>query len=270
MGPAPPRTATSGRRRRWTIQPADRRCVSNLAASAALFRRRRVAVEDRANISARGVHPTVWLCLPGMTSNPCAGNLDATVLAPDGARSTEVFRPAANPKIDCFYVPDAVGGCQHQRAAGGRPRCGSRHPRPGGPVRLALPVIRPRAPADHAAWPRVGAGRLADPTGRPRAGRAGPDLGLARLLGPRQRQPRGGADRALAGAGELIALISAEVVRNPAERALLVSAILPGGNLLVPAGRDVGGDFQTIAACRAPHPACLRGRLQHARRRAPQ
>ena len=39
-----------------------------------------------------------------MTSNPCAGNLDATVLAPDGTRSTEVFRPAANPKIDCFYV----------------------------------------------------------------------------------------------------------------------------------------------------------------------
>jgi hypothetical protein len=72
------------------------------------------------------------------------------------------------------------------------------------------------------------------------------------------------------GAGELIALISAEVDKNPAERALLVSAILPGGNLLVPAGRDVGGDFQTIAACRAPHPACLRGRLQHARRRAPQ
>ena len=49
-------------------------------------------------------HPTVWLCRPGMTNNVCAGDLDATVLAPDGTRSTEVFRPAANPKIDCFYV----------------------------------------------------------------------------------------------------------------------------------------------------------------------
>ena len=54
------------------------------------------------------------------------------------------------------------------------------------------------------------------------------------------------------GAIELIELISAEVDKNPAERALLVSAILPGGNLLVPAGRDAGGDFQTIPACRAP------------------
>ena len=53
-------------------------------------------------------HPTVWLCRQGMTINPCAGNLDATVLAPDGTRSAEVFGPAANPKIDCFYVYPTV------------------------------------------------------------------------------------------------------------------------------------------------------------------
>ena len=49
-------------------------------------------------------HPTVWLCRPGMTANPCDGNLNATVVQPNGGTSVEPFDPATSPKIDCFYV----------------------------------------------------------------------------------------------------------------------------------------------------------------------
>ena len=48
-----------------------------------------------------------WLCRPGR-SDACTVNLDATVIAPDGARKIEKFVPAANPKFDCFYVYPTV------------------------------------------------------------------------------------------------------------------------------------------------------------------
>ena len=50
----------------------------------------------------------------------------------------------------------------------------------------------------------------------------------------------------------LRALIAADVDPKPAVRALMVSAILLGGNVLVKRGKDVGRDFLHIAACRSP------------------
>jgi hypothetical protein len=51
------------------------------------------------------------------------------------------------------------------------------------------------------------------------------------------------------GAMMLIALLRAEVDPKPAVRKLLVSALLMGGNLTVPIGKTVGGDFQNIPEC---------------------
>ncbi len=179
-------------------------------------------------------HPTVWLCRPGMTSNPCAGNLDATVLTPDGTRSTEVFRPAANPKIDCFYVyptlseaasitapltadPDAVAVTRAQVGRFASLR------------RLFVPVYRqitlhglalalagqPIPPAARSLAGQDVTSAWHDYLDHDNAGR-----GVV-LIGHSQE------------ALELIALISVEVEKNPAERAILVSAIVPGE----PAGR---------------------------------
>ena len=44
-------------------------------------------------------------------------------------------------------------------------------------------------------------------------------------------------------------LIAEEIDGKPEQR-LLLSAILPGTTVLVPQGRDVGGDFKTIPLCR--------------------
>jgi hypothetical protein len=52
------------------------------------------------------------------------------------------------------------------------------------------------------------------------------------------------------GASLLIALIKHEVDPSPTERRLLVSAVLMGGNVTVPTGQVVGGDFTHIPACR--------------------
>src|SRR5262245_50112536 len=45
-------------------------------------------------------------------------------------------------------------------------------------------------------------------------------------------------------------LLASEVDPNPKLRRELVSALLLGGNVTVAAGRDSGGDFQNIRACR--------------------
>jgi hypothetical protein len=52
------------------------------------------------------------------------------------------------------------------------------------------------------------------------------------------------------GAGMLTQLIRREIDRNPKVRRRLVAAYLMGGNVVVPKGRDVGGDFAHVPACR--------------------
>jgi len=47
---------------------------------------------------------TVWLCKPGLASNPCEGDLSATVIHGDGTTSIEKASSAQDPPIDCFYV----------------------------------------------------------------------------------------------------------------------------------------------------------------------
>jgi Protein of unknown function (DUF3089) len=53
------------------------------------------------------------------------------------------------------------------------------------------------------------------------------------------------------GAGMLRELIKDEIDSNPSDRKLLVSGLLMGGNVSVPNGGVVGGDFQHLPACQA-------------------
>ena len=60
------------------------------------------------------------------------------------------------------------------------------------------------------------------------------------------------------GADVLDELIQNEIDRNPAERKLLVSAILLGGDVTVKQGSFVGGSFQHVPACTSPtETACV-------------
>ncbi|HEV7722283.1 MAG TPA: hypothetical protein VGO60_13415, partial [Iamia sp.] len=44
-----------------------------------------------------------WICRPDLADDECR-DLDVTVLNPDGTTTVEEREPAADPKIDCFYV----------------------------------------------------------------------------------------------------------------------------------------------------------------------
>jgi len=52
--------------------------------------------------------PTVWLCRPGLSDNPCEADQTATIVRPDGTTSMQAAMPAKDPPIDCFYVYPAV------------------------------------------------------------------------------------------------------------------------------------------------------------------
>src|SRR5712691_4201685 len=52
---------------------------------------------------------TVWLCKPGLASNPCTPSLSTTVFSPSGAKlGTDNVKPVKDPKVDCFYVYPTV------------------------------------------------------------------------------------------------------------------------------------------------------------------
>jgi hypothetical protein len=58
--------------------------------------------------AARAPQKTEWLCFPGRAGNPCETSLRTTVLGPDGSRKVTQPRPAPRPAIDCFYVYPTV------------------------------------------------------------------------------------------------------------------------------------------------------------------
>jgi pimeloyl-ACP methyl ester carboxylesterase len=200
--------------------------------------------------------PTVWLCRPGLdtptpnpTPNPCEGSLATTVLRADG---TETVRPTPRPgdrPIDCFYVYPTV----------------STQPTPNADLTIEPAEIS----VAHAQASRFSS--------------------VCRVYAPMYRQltlqtiSGGGTgtaqERAIAygdvanawneyldtyndgrpvvlighsqGSAMLTALLRLQIEKDPAQLDLVVSALLPGWNIEVPAGGDVGGTFQEVPACRS-------------------
>jgi hypothetical protein len=194
----------------------------------------------------------VWLCRPGLANNPCASPETATVVSATGATSTESTAPAADPKVDCFYVYPTVSGQKTLLA--------NLHVEPEEQAialtqasrfshvcRVFAPMYRQATlAAIEGAATSSGGKKLAIDTGYQDVLAAWNDYlthdnhgrGVV-LLGHSQ------------GAGVLIQLLRSQIDPNANERKLLVSAVILGGNVTVKTGGDVGGDFQHIPACRA-------------------
>ncbi len=190
---------------------------------------------------------TVWLCRPGLSSNPCRGSLTTTVVRANGTTHVQHPRPAQNPAIDCFYVYPTVStqptananlhvDPQERAVAIAQASRFSQVCRVYAPMYPQLTIsaiskgIRPQSAViaylgvlsawkDYLAHYNDGRGVV--------------------LIGHSQ------------GASLLIGLIKREIDPSPTERHLLVSALLMGGNVTVPMGRDVGGDFAHIPACQS-------------------
>ena len=47
---------------------------------------------------------TVWLCRPGLASNPCDGSMATTTVTATGARSVQADTVSSRHRYNCFYL----------------------------------------------------------------------------------------------------------------------------------------------------------------------
>ncbi len=200
-------------------------------------------------IAATAHADVVWLCKPGAEPNPCAGDLTTTIQRPDG---TDKVRPGTVPKrrrIDCFYVyptvsedpgtnsdksidpeMEAIARFQAQRF--------SRH------CRVFAPVYRQRtlmAIASASSSPEPYNLAFADLVEAWKDYLANYNHGRGfAVIGHSQ------------GSRMLRGLIRNHIDDRPSLRRRLVSAIIPGANVLVREGRNRHGDFDHVPGCRRP------------------
>jgi len=191
-----------------------------------------------------------WLCLPGH-KGACDANQDATTVAADGTMTVEKFAPAKTTAIDCFYVYPTVsrepGSVSTMNAAPEELAViAQQFARFGQVCRLFAPLYRqftlaalgarlsgkpaPPGPTD----PRIGYNDVVDAW----------NYYLAHYNNGRGVVLVGHSQ----GSGVLTQLIKNEIDGKPVQKKL-VSAILMGTRLQVPAGKDVGGDLPSVPLC---------------------
>jgi len=190
---------------------------------------------------------TVWLCKPGLAANPCEGNLDATPIDWAIRAGYEQASPAADPPIDCFYVYPTVSRQKGVNAD------------------LTIDVEETDVAIAQAArfsqvchvyapmYPQLTLAAIADPS---KISYGSAITAYSSLYSSfRNYIANYNHGRGIVfighsqGAMMLIALLKNEVDPKPEVRRLLVSALLMGGNVTVPVGKSVGGDFAFIPAC---------------------
>jgi len=191
--------------------------------------------------------PTVWLCRPGIRNNPCESSLTTTVVHPDGKKTTQHASDAKDPPVDCFYVYPTV----------------SAQPGPNANLDIdpELTAVAENQAARFSQMCRVYAPVYPQLTlsvigggGSPQA-RATAYAGV--LAGWKEYLAKYNKGRGVVfighsqGSGMLIQLLKTEIDPNPKLRRRMVSALLMGGNVTVPEGKNVGGDFQHIPACQS-------------------
>ena len=192
----------------------------------------------------------VWLCKPGLKSNPCDPGLGTTYFTPK-SKKLRAGKPKADrpPKVDCFYVYPTVSDQQTPLATKSKD-----------PEIRSIALYQAARYSQHC--------RVFAPMYR--------QVTLSGLLGG---DDDGGVDRNIPyndvreawrtylrkynkGRGVVLVshsqgtfvlrrLVAEEIDKKPKVRRKLVSAILLGGNVTVKQGKDRGGDFKNVRACRA-------------------
>jgi Protein of unknown function (DUF3089)/IPT/TIG domain len=192
---------------------------------------------------------TVWLCKPGLSNNPCTSSEETTVELANGSASVEHPQPASNPPIDCFYVYPTVSsqftenaslevGPEETQIAIDQASRFSQSCKVYAPIypQLTLPAITKVGGVTAAASERAYIGVLS--AWQEYLAKYNDGRGVV-LIGHSQ------------GALMLKQLIKEQIDPSPSLRKQLVSAILLGGNVLVPKAQSVGGSFANVPACQA-------------------
>ncbi|MEA2376463.1 MAG: hypothetical protein QOI45_2923 [Thermoleophilaceae bacterium] len=193
---------------------------------------------------------TVWLCKPGKPGDACNVSLSTTSFSPQGKRlSVEQIKRPKRPKFDCFYVYPTVSDQKTSTANFDidpelRSIAQFQAARYSTDCRVYAPVYRQRT--------LLGIFGGGTPTGAP------PDQGYTDVRSAWRdylKNYNHGRGVVIIGHSQgtfvLRELLTKEIDPKPKARKRLISAVLLGGNVLVKKGKDVGGDFKKIPACRA-------------------
>lgn len=198
-----------------------------------------------------GERTHAWLCRPGLPSNPCLSSLTATEITGEGRSRLRRAKHAKRPPVDCFYVYPTTSA-QSTLNANLRVDWELRNVALSQASRFSQ-VCRVFAPV----YRQVTLAGILRPWPADERERAG-ELAYAGVLSAwREYLKRFNRGRGVVlighsqGTGMLKRLIQAKIDRRRAARRRIVSALLLGGNVIVPAGRGVGGDFKNIPACRS-------------------
>ncbi len=193
---------------------------------------------------------TTWLCRPGLASNPCLNSEETTVRLDGGATFVEHAKPAKEPPIDCFYVYPTVSSqlainanekieAEEEAIAESQASRFSQVCKVYAPIypQLTIPAI----------------------DGFPGVGKVEPEnfvkayTGVARAFIEYIARYNDGRGFELIGHSQgsamLEQLIKEVIETEPALRKRLVGAIVLGGQVIVPEGKNVGGTFKTIPGC---------------------
>jgi Protein of unknown function (DUF3089) len=194
---------------------------------------------------------TVWLCRPGLVSDPCVSDLTATLITRSGATRLQRARPAPDPAIDCFYVYPTISGqatvnaglavgLREQAVALAEASRFSQACRVYAPVYRQVTLSALDHPARITRADALIAYDSVDAAFRDYLAHYNDGRGIV-FIGHSQ------------GATILIRLLQRQVDRVPSMRRRLVSALLLGGNVRVGKGASTGGDFTHIPACASEH-----------------
>jgi hypothetical protein len=224
----------------------------------ALLRAATSAIVLAATTSAFGADPTpdetydasgAWLCRPGH-ADLCSADQAVTSIAADGTKRVMTLKSDPNAPIDCFYVYPTISqdpnGNSSLKAGPGEERAVRQQFAP------FASVCRPFAPM-YRQVTLAGLMRVMRNEGSVDRELAVEDVRAAwRHYLRNDNKGRGvvlvGHSQ---GSAMLTELLKRDIEGKPAEK-LVVSALLPGFNLIVPSGADVGGTFRSMPMCRRP------------------
>lgn len=193
-----------------------------------------------------------WLCRPGKAGDACMVDLTTTIVKADGSTEIESFKPNPNAPIDCFYVYPTVSldTSVYSDLTPGPEELSvvkSQLARLGSECRLFAPMYRQFTLG--ALRARTGGGVAPANNGSPADGAADVDDAWQWYL-DNENKGRGvvilGHSQ---GSGQITRLITAKVDGKPVQDRL-VSAVIMGTSIQVPAGKDVGGTFKSIPVCK--------------------
>ncbi|MEA2304453.1 MAG: hypothetical protein QOH43_1733 [Solirubrobacteraceae bacterium] len=209
-----------------------------------------LALTGAAATASGAAAKTTWLCRPGLSQDPCRVSLATTRISPIGANLGATTPTAVRrPKIDCFYVYPTVSDQQTAQAslridpeqrsiALYQAARYSQECRVFAPMYRQLTISAIQRPIDAQAAAVRSAYADVRAAWRDYLAHDNHGRGVV-LIGHSQ------------GSAHLTQLIRQEVDPKPSVRRRLLSAILLGGNVLVPKGKDVGGSFRHVPACRS-------------------